>query len=282
MAAHALKRFRIREVISATAPPPQIQSPSQAKPTLSLQTSQHPLQFQYPLQFQAPFTASDSSATELQSPSQPKVSTAPRHVPRRKNPFVPQLNTNTGKWAPPKYSLRQQADLIKKARKMGLLDLLPPSTKTNKARESVAVVQAAQPIVNLQSEPSAKKPAAQKDLWWQKPVEWVGKVKERKVAGADIGNRLYAGRKRMFKGHKWERVAEKRAIRTKMLLRDMPKRIARFKQVGSLLVSSKKKKKRFTDACYSITREDVRILSRPLVHPRIPSFRFRYNWARIM
>ena len=70
---------------------------------------------------------------------------------------------------------------------MGLLDLLPPSTKTNKARESVAVVQAAQPIVNLQSKPSAKK-----------PVEWVGKVKERKVAGADIGNRLYAGRKRFL------------------------------------------------------------------------------------
>ena len=235
MAAHALKRFRIREVISATAPPPQIQSSTKAKPTQPLQAPQQPFQFQYPFQFQAPFAASDSSATVAESPPQSHVSTTLRHVPRRKNPFVPQLNAKTGKWAPPKYSLRQQADLIKKARKTGLLDLLPPSVKTNKARESVAVVQAARLIVEVHSEPPAKKPV---DLWWQKPVGWVGKVKERKVAGADIGNRLYAGRKRMFKGHKWERVAEKRAIRRKMLLRDMPKRITRFKQVGRLLACS--------------------------------------------
>ncbi|KAL4079533.1 hypothetical protein J3A83DRAFT_4086395 [Scleroderma citrinum] len=217
MAVRAVRRFRIREVISATAPTPQLQPSTQAKPTLPSQVPQQPFQFQYPFQFQAPSsTTSNSSAPEAQVQSQPQVSTAPRHVPRRTNPFAPHLNAKTGKWAPPKYSLRQQADLIKKARRTGLLDLLPPSLKTNKARETVAVVQAAQPIVN--------------DSWWQKPVEWVGKVKERKVAGADIGNRLYAGRKRMFKGHKWERVAEKRAIRRKMLLRDMPKRIVRYKQ----------------------------------------------------
>jgi len=68
------------------------------------------------------------------------------------------------------------------------------------------------------------------EKWWSRPVEWVGEVKERKVPGAEIGNRLYAGKKRMFKGHKWERVAAKRAMRRRILMRDMPKRIERFKR----------------------------------------------------
>ncbi|KAI6044026.1 hypothetical protein EDC04DRAFT_2526034, partial [Pisolithus marmoratus] len=155
----------------------------------------------------------------------------PKHVPRRTNPFVPQLNAKTGKWAPPKYSLRQQADLIKKARRTGMLDLLPPSAKTNKARERLAVAQAAQPVVKVQAitGETSSMPTTSRDAGWQRSVEWVGKVRERKVVGAEIGNRLYAGRKRMFKGHKWERLA-KRAIRRNVLLRDMPKRIARYKQ----------------------------------------------------
>jgi large subunit ribosomal protein L25 len=61
-------------------------------------------------------------------------------------------------------------------------------------------------------------------------VEWVGSLRERSVAGADVGNRLYAGKKRMFKGHKWERTRERRITRTKILLRDMDKRVERFKQ----------------------------------------------------
>lgn len=66
---------------------------------------------------------------------------------------------------------------------------------------------------------------------WAMPVEWTGTVRERNVAGADVGNRLYAGKKRMFKGHKWERTRERRVGRTEMLLRDMDKRIQRFKGV---------------------------------------------------
>jgi len=66
---------------------------------------------------------------------------------------------------------------------------------------------------------------------WTRSVEWVGTVRERGVVGADIGNRLYAGKKRMFKGHKWERTRERRVARTKMLLRDMDKRVQRFKAV---------------------------------------------------
>ena len=43
--------------------------------------------------------------------------------------------------------------------------------------------------------------------------------------------KMYAGRKRMFKGHKWERVQAQRTKRTQILMRDMSKRIARYKEV---------------------------------------------------
>ena len=56
-------------------------------------------------------------------------------------------------------------------------------------------------------------------------------MKEKKVAGAEIGNRLYAGRKRMFKGHKWERTLDKRTAKRKWLMRGMKARILRFKTV---------------------------------------------------
>lgn len=42
------------------------------------------------------------------------------------NPFLPNKNTESGKWHEPKYSLRRSADLYKMAYKFGLQDLLPP------------------------------------------------------------------------------------------------------------------------------------------------------------
>ncbi|KAF7353587.1 Mitoc-mL59 domain-containing protein [Mycena venus] len=45
------------------------------------------------------------------------------------NPFLPWRNPKTGRWAPPKYSLRQQADLIKQAKATNSVHLLPPSIK---------------------------------------------------------------------------------------------------------------------------------------------------------
>lgn len=52
------------------------------------------------------------------------------------------------------------------------------------------------------------------------------------MPGADIGARLYAGKKRMFKGHKWERQLRKRRGQIAVRMRDMAKRIQRFKSVS--------------------------------------------------
>ncbi|KAH7925437.1 hypothetical protein BV22DRAFT_1112300 [Leucogyrophana mollusca] len=191
-AMQAIRKFRLRELKSQTLPPLQpVASPKAPKskaPQASAQKSTSPL----------------PAGAALQ------------------NPFIPTFNPVSGRWAPPKYSLRQQAVLIKKARQSNVLGLLPPGPKLTAAQIAAATpALTATPI-----EKTIKSPIQA----WSVPVEWQGEVKERTVPGADIGNRLYAGRKRMFKGHKWERVAEGRANRRKMLMRDMAKRITRFKQ----------------------------------------------------
>lgn len=139
------------------------------------------------------------------------------------NPFLPRFNTKTNRWAPAKYSLRQQAELIKKAKASNTIHLLPAGPKLALSDIQKHIAESPPPPKLLRGQPWAQK----------KAVVWEGEPKP-KVAGADIGNRLYAGKKRMFKGHKWERTMEKRQGRRKMLLKDMTKRIIRYKGVSGL------------------------------------------------
>ena len=138
------------------------------------------------------------------------------------NPFLARYNTETGRWAPAKYSLRQQARLIKAAKASNTLHLLPPGPKLSSSEIASFI---------SQSPPS---PEILKEHAWaqEKAVKWEGEPKPL-VAGADIGNRLYAGKKRMFKGHKWERTMAKKEKRRKMLLGDMKKRVIRYKGVSA-------------------------------------------------
>lgn len=156
-----------------------------------------------------------------------KPSPTPLKAP---NPFLPRLNPETKRWAPAKYSLRRQADLVKKARANNLLHLLPPGPKLPK-QELQSAIEAYPKSV---SKAAALALRGRKHLWQMAKVDWEGEVKEKIVAGADIGNKLYAGKWRMFKGHKWERTREKRVKRTEYLLRGMKKRIERFKTVRGL------------------------------------------------
>lgn len=82
--------------------------------------------------------------------------------------------------------------------------------------------------------------AADDKLAMQAPYEWlVGPGREGCEAfrekkrlekpGAALGTRLYAGKKRMFKGHKWERVKAHRERRQNILMRDMAKRVYNYK-----------------------------------------------------
>ncbi|VDB88770.1 unnamed protein product [Peniophora sp. CBMAI 1063] len=240
--------------------------------------------------FRARELAALTKSTPLPLPSQPSAESAASAL---HNPFVPHKNPVTGRWAPPKYSLRQQAKLVKQAKVSGTLHLLPPGLKYDAAapkrpeddaaymakihareeraaarssgsdifaildaqekklenvvaaEESGAVVQtdAVADIVTAKASTSlrarrrtakaasqAKEQRSAKPQEWDSSVEWVGTPRRRYIPGADIGVRLYAGKRLMFKGHRWEREKPEKEARIKMLLRDMPQRIDRFRR----------------------------------------------------
>ena len=57
---------------------------------------------------------------------------------------------------------------------------------------------------------------------------WTGKAPQKPRKRLTI----YVGRRRMFKGHKWERHLDKRRAKIAVRMRDMPQRIRRFKNVS--------------------------------------------------
>lgn len=56
--------------------------------------------------------------------------------PKYPNPFLPKKAFKTGKWVSPRYGLRQQADLVKLAKKYNVEALLPPGPKSTEYREA--------------------------------------------------------------------------------------------------------------------------------------------------
>ena len=280
----AVKRFRLRELIVVS---PKARTLPAAAVGSAPNRPQRPLAT--PLAA-APTEQPSSSSFSSRSGSDDTPTIAGAAGAVLDNPFVPHKNPKSGRWAPPKYSLRRQADLIKHARKSGVLHLLPPGPKLSEAQLQLQLLASATSTTTTTTPvapPFALSVAAEKEqeqevrrnglvgvrmgreeeetretrqgehgpasaasaaaaaaddatdaaaAAWTRSVEWVGTVRERNVEGADVGNRLYAGKKRMFKGHKWERERERRVARTKMLLRDMDKRVQRFKGVRCSLL----------------------------------------------
>ena len=208
LALQAIKNFRLKEIRAPRykvltqyrAPTPKA-APSTSKATAATTDSANAAA--------APPPAADASAS-AKAHGQP-------------NPFLPRFNVKTGRWAPAKYSLRAQAELIKKAKLSGTVALLPPGPKMDELDILAHVAATRGPSSTVR-----------KALWAHADaVQWEGAPKA-KVAGAEIGNRLYAGKRRMFKGHKWERTKAAVEVRRAMLLKDMPKRIVRYKGVSVL------------------------------------------------
>ena len=150
------------------------------------------------------------------------------------NPFLPKRNPKSGKWHKPTYSLRRQAELVKKAHASGCMHLLPAGIKkaTFETRlKRVAEMSAATAKQPTPLPPTPSDHTSQEDDDWKLPVEWVGKVPEKVTVGTELGIRLYAGKKRMFKGHLWERTKAKRIRRRSILMRDMAARVKNYKTV---------------------------------------------------
>ncbi|KAK7035731.1 Mitoc-mL59 domain-containing protein [Favolaschia claudopus] len=167
------------------------------------------------------------------------------------NPFLPWRNPKSGRWAPSKYSLRQQADLIKQAKATNTVHLLPPSVKLPhpelftpppspvKSTQAQAKTSASSSKAKANASPSpsvlqrassgsrvnVKGPTKELKV----KVEWDRRPREKTVVGADRGTRLYAAKRKMFKGSSLERARKQRAWRTWVLLHDMRKRIRRYR-----------------------------------------------------
>ncbi|THV00706.1 hypothetical protein K435DRAFT_963867 [Dendrothele bispora CBS 962.96] len=146
-----------------------------------------------------------------------------KHAIALPNPFVPHLNPQTKRWTPPKYSLRRQAELIKKARLTGpeAVAALPPGPKMHRPGVVAKELRANQPkdATNVEEDEA---------LAFK--VNWVGKFTPEKVKSSAARVPLYENKKRMFKGHKWERTKERRMNHRYMLLRDMAKRVKAYKE----------------------------------------------------
>jgi large subunit ribosomal protein L25 len=154
---------------------------------------------------------------------------------RLPNPFVPRRNPETGRWAPPKYSLRRQADLVKRAKEADMLHFLPRGPKCPRPTEHAprpAASEAHTKSSVKSEETNTKGDENALDGIWMDFVEWEGKADFKQTAGSDTGTRLYSGKKRMFKGHRWERMKERRDIKRKILMRDMARRVKNYKAVS--------------------------------------------------
>ena len=194
---------------------------------------------------------------------------------RLPNPFVPRRNPDTGRWAPPKFSLRRQADLIKRAKEAGMLHFLPPGPKCPRPSESVlrpAVPDGHPKLGAKETNVEGDKDAS--DSLWMDSVDWEGKADFKQTPGSDTGTRLYSGKKRMFKGHRWERMKEGRDIKRKILMRDMARRVKNYKAVRPICVFLSFAL--FNFLFHSTTINENQILSNPRALQKLESCHFRF------
>ncbi|QRV76238.1 hypothetical protein RhiJN_04253 [Ceratobasidium sp. AG-Ba] len=130
------------------------------------------------------------------------------------NPFLPQKNPITGRWHPPRYSLRRQKELVKQARADGILGLLPPGLKAGREQGAGA---------GLGAETSAST-----------LPRWEGEPASRSAVGI-------RSTQRRFKGHKWEREQKERSDFVAKRMETMAKRIADTKAVCRNMISDRQK-----------------------------------------
>jgi len=124
--------------------------------------------------------------------------------------------------------------LVKSAKASNLMYLLPFGSKSPIIPPNTKLVSTEwwqADVVWKDSKPPVKGEEEKKDssLEEARVRKAIPRIKVKRMEGL-TALKLYAGRKRMFKGHKWERVQTQRKKRTQILMRDMNKRIARYKE----------------------------------------------------
>ncbi|OCB86644.1 hypothetical protein A7U60_g6323 [Sanghuangporus baumii] len=262
VAPELIKRFRARELrrLIEKGRMPQMDSGGACRVHAKVMTLQNPF---LPRPLFDPSTRSNAETTSKKGSSQGQKGSKQQKNERTKE------KRERKKWAQPHYSLRQQAVLVKLARASGTLHLLPPGPKLSieeleaakreaslRTQSSVQVTNDHGSVdsVNVPSETKEKSNTSRVEASStvlaeapSKPAQatrtvairrssrhfgypgvvfnWTGKAPEKPRKRLTI----YVGRRRMFKGHKWERHLDKRRARIAVRMRDMRKRIRRFK-----------------------------------------------------
>ncbi|KAJ9103783.1 hypothetical protein QFC21_002245 [Naganishia friedmannii] len=163
-----------------------------------------------------PQSTSSSSSSEQAQQQQPTT------IVRARNPFLPTRNPRTGHYAPPRISLRRQADLAK----VYPSEYLPAGLKNRAGK--------------------AEKRSRVQTIQYEEDrlaVQWVGKVKPLRTASSSsttssttneaLLSGPYTGRQhqpKLFKGHKHERVRVERKEETKSRMEGMENRIAEWRK----------------------------------------------------
>ena len=129
-------------------------------------------------------------------------------------------NAETGRWNPPRYSMRRQAQLVRAAFATGQLDALPSFKK----RDEFAARVAAQPAHEV-----FRGIAVPSELPWLSAADDAAEALRIAHKAHDTGP--YAGRSsaRMFKGHRDEREADARRARIAENMARMPATIAEWR-----------------------------------------------------
>jgi len=155
--------------------------------------------------------------SKLGFPAEPAPATAQLPPTTLPNPFLPHFNPASRRWAAPKLSLRQQAQLVKRARAAGLLHLLPPGPKAG-VDELFASNQRAN--ASTASDPFPQGPS----------IEWLSNhLPPPPSQNTSAVPSLFLAKKRLFKGHKWQRAQAKRKAQLAVRARDMDRRIHRWR-----------------------------------------------------
>lgn len=127
---------------AAVAPASRLNAPADAasnthNPTSSNISEEFDLSSLSPEDLPTPYTPNRDAKGNKRNPTAWSASKAILYNdPEHPNPFLPQPSPNGKKWRSPKYGLRQQADLIKMAKKYGVEQLLPTSRKSTIFKET--------------------------------------------------------------------------------------------------------------------------------------------------
>ena len=139
-----------------------------------------------------------TAAAATDSPVNTSSKDPSQNTANYRNPFLPWLNPETGKWHNPKYSLRQQADLFKLAAQTGLSEFLPFSTKAPEYR------QARKELFGELRMKGTGEGDQVKGKKWERQLK--GKLETRRQAMVDMP-RLIAEWKQRGHGRGWKKVS---------------------------------------------------------------------------